>query len=471
MDDKLLAKITAWRDDPVLFVREAFGVVDTPEHPALEEWQEKALRAIVTNDRVAIRSGHGVGKSTFLSWVILWWLLTRLPATIGCTAPTAKQLENVLWKECKLWHRKLPPAFQKLLTITSDSIFLTEAPESCFAVATTARKENPEALQGLHAKHMLFVIDECSGVDDVVFEPVLGTMTTPGAKTVMTGNPTRISGYFFNAFHSMANRWWTLRVSCEESTRVSPAFKDEIIQLWGEDSNVFRIRYLGEFPTAEEDAVIPLSLVKAAVARDIEPSVEDVLWGVDVARKGGDRCALAKRTNTRLLEPVKWWRDKTIPQTVGIIKHEWDTCHSWERPRLILVDAIGFGAGVGDDLRELGLPIKLVNVAELPGEVDLYLRLRDELWFKARDWFEARACWIPDDRELIAELTMVRFEYRSSGKMSVESKDEMKKRTSPRKSPDLADAFVITFDSRGHSAMTRIEQPAQTETEYEALMW
>ena len=121
-----------------------------------EEWQKKAMLAIKNNDRVAVKSGHGVGKSALESWIILWWLLTRYPAKVACTAPTGHQLSDVLWGEIAKWYRKLPVGLKSLLAVKNDRVELVSAPSESFAVARTARKETPEAFQGFHSENMLF---------------------------------------------------------------------------------------------------------------------------------------------------------------------------------------------------------------------------------------------------------------------------------------------------------------------------
>ena len=116
------------------------------------------------------------------------------------------------------------------------------------------------------------------------------------------------------------------------------------------------------------------------------------------------------------------------------------------RPDEICVDAIGIGAGLADRLNELGLPTRSVNVAESSAMGDRFVRLRDELWWSAREWLEQRDCVLPDQEQLINELALPRYSYTSAGKIKVESKDDSKKRYGG-KSPDLADAFVLTFAS------------------------
>jgi hypothetical protein len=431
-------KLLEWALDPVSFVREALGAEP-------DEWQIAALNDVRDHDQIAIRSGHGVGKTALLAWIILWWLLTRTPALVACTAPSAHQLENVLWSEIARWRRKMDPDLQALLVVISDKISLATHPDENFAVARTARKENPEALQGFHSQNMLFLIDEASGVEEIIFEVGEGSMSTPGAKTVMTGNPTRTSGKFHRAFHEDRASWRLHHISILDMIRrgvpyVSADYPKRVAQRHGEDSNVYRIRVLGDFPTSEDDVVIPLYLVERAVGRDVQPSGRHV-WGVDPARFGDDRTALCKRRGNVVREPVKTWRKKNVAQVAGLVRLEYDEARL--KPDEIMIDTIGLGGGVYDILKEQGLPVRAVNVAESAAVKERYVRLRDELWFAGKDWFEQQGCSIADDPELIAELTAVKYEITSAGKFKAESKDDMKARG--LRSPDKADAFLITF--------------------------
>ena len=149
----LLVKIHA---DPVFFVENILQAEP-------QWWQASALRAVASHDRVSIKSGHGVGKTAFQSWLVLWWLFSHYPCKVAITANTAHQLSDVLWSEIDKWARKLPDGFKSLLEFKSDKISLRGASDS-FAVARTSRKENPEALQGFHSENMLFLVEEASGV-------------------------------------------------------------------------------------------------------------------------------------------------------------------------------------------------------------------------------------------------------------------------------------------------------------------
>lgn len=433
----LLVKLHA---DPVLFVESILGAKP-------QKWQADALMSVARNDRVSIKSGHGVGKTAFQSWLVLWWLLTHYPCKVAVTANTAHQLSDVLWTEIDKWARQLPEGFKNLLEFKSDKISLKGASDS-FAVARTSRKENPEALQGFHSENMLFLVEEASGVPDVVFQVAEGALSTAGAKTVMCGNPTRSDGFFYESFHAQRHMWSNITVSCHDGEYVSEDFLANMADKYGEESNVYRVRVLGEFPTQSDDVLVPLYIVEEATKREIEPSpTTPVVWGLDVARFGGDRSALAKRQGQALLEPIKTWQNKDLMELAGIVLTEYEACNYQSRPQAIYIDAIGLGAGLADRLRELDLPAVAISVSETASLKERFGRLRDELFWNAREWFEGRDVKIPDDDTLIQEITAIRYKYLSTGKLKVESKDEMKRRG--QRSPDVADAFVLTFAEQG----------------------
>jgi hypothetical protein len=165
-----------------------------------------------------------------------------------------------------------------------------------------------------------------------------------------------------------------------------------------------------------------------------------------VARFGSDRTVLSKRRATKLLEPQKIKRNLDTMQVVGFVVNEWNETLAQHRPIEIMVDSIGLGAGVADRLRELGLPAKDVNVSEAPAFGEKYINLRAELWFRGKEWLEKRNCSLMEaDSRLIDELATVKYNFTSNGKIKVESKDDLKKRTRDKSSPDLADSFLLTF--------------------------
>jgi phage terminase large subunit len=437
------------KNRPLLFVTDVLGVTPEP-------WQAEALEAVVKHDRVSIRSGHGVGKTTLQAWLVLWFLLTHQNCKIPVAANSQDQLRDTIWPEIAKWHRQLPDALRAMIDVQAERVVVVQDPEGAFAVRRTASKENPEALQGFHAEHLLFLIDEASGIPDVVFEVGMGALSTPGAKVLMAGNPTRTSGFFYDTHHSLRSRWHTMHVSCLDVTRAQGHIED-IRAKYGDNSNAWRVRVLGEFPTADDETVIPLEFVMAAVGRNVSSLPYYPVWGVDVARFGDDRTALAKRQANRLLEPIKFWGSTDLMVTTGMIKAEYEQTAPDLRPREILIDAIGLGAGVYDRCKELGLPVRAINVGEAAATRENCMRLRDELWFKGREWFQDKLCSIPQDDALIAELTAPTYTFSSSGKMIVERKEDMKKRG--MRSPDLADAFLLTFAGAERRKVERYRKP------------
>lgn len=455
--------VLRWRKGgPCQFAKEVLGA-----NPTEQQWE--ASRALVAKRRVSIRSGHGTGKSTFMAWCVLWSLSCYFPAKVPATAPTSHQLEDVLWSEIAKWHRVMRermPSLGEGFEWSNGAYRLKSKPSESFAVARTSRPERPEALQGFHSENILFLIDEASGVADNVFEVAEGALSTDGAFVVMAANPTRQSGYFFDSHHKMRAAWAPLHWNGEDSPRVSREYIANMRKKYGERSPVYKVRVKGEF-VAAADGVISLELCEAAKVREVAvtPSARTI-WGVDVARFGDDSSALAKRRGNHQLEPVKEWWGKDTMQTAGLVKAEWDATPEKQRPIAINVDVIGIGAGVVDRLKEMGLPVVGINVAETEAVNDKqerqFHRLRDELWWKGREWLEAKDCKLCDDDETIAELTTPTYSLMSNGLIKVEGKDELKARGV--KSPDRADAWLLTFaDLRGIGLTL---EPLKIETKY-----
>lgn len=444
-DNPLVEFIDRYQHDPVLFVREQLGAEP-------DEKQASVLRDIAAGKRrISVVSGHGVGKTTLLAWALVWFACTRFPQKCVCTAPTSAQLFDALAAEAKAWFKRLAPALQELFDIKSESINLRAAPEESFISFRTSRADTPEALAGVHSANVLLIADEASGVPEQVFEAAAGSMSGHTATTVLAGNPVRTSGLFFDTHHKLRDLWSTHHISCVGHPRIAADFVADMARRYGEESNAFRVRVLGLFPKGDDDTVIPYELVQAALQRDVAPSNVKPLWGVDCARFGSDKSALARRRGNTLMQPVQEWAGLDTMQLAGRIKAEYDVTTPSTRPTEILVDEIGLGAGVLDRLRELGLPARGINVGEAPVVFnDRYMNLRAELWFKGRDWFAAKNVNIANDEKLLAELVAPRFQYTSTGKVKVEAKEDMKKRGIP--SPNRADAFLLTLASEAISA-------------------
>ena len=429
----MLLKLYA--QDPVGFVRDVLGAEP-------DEWQADLLMAIAGGTRrISIRAGHGVGKSTGCAWASIWHMVCRYPQKTIMTAPTAGQLFDALFTEVKFWINKLPAPIRELFEMTTERITLKAAPEASFISARTSSADRPEALAGVHSEHVLLIVDEASAVPEAVFESAAGSMSGEHATTILIGNPTRNSGLFFRTHHQLSSDWKTMHVSCLNSKRVSSDFVQQIKSTYGEASNAFRVRVLGEFAQKEDDRLIPAELVDAAMSRDVTLNdTEPVVYGLDVARFGDDRSVLCKRQGNVVLD-FKIWQNLDLMQLTGAVVNE----AKLDKPAEICVDSIGLGSGVADRLRELGHVVRDVNVSESSAMNPQAAKLRDELWLAIKDWLNARACKLPKNDDLRQELVGPTYTFTSAGKIKVEGKAEMKRRG--MRSPDLADSLAISFAS------------------------
>lgn len=411
-----------------------------------DNWQYDVLAEIGQGTRwVSIRSGHGVGKTALLSWLILWFASTRFPFKIPCTANTESQLQDVLWSEVAKWQRKMPHWLADRLEISTGYLRLKGHEKNCFATARTAKKDRPEALQGFHDENLMFIVDEASGVDNIIFEVAHGSLSTEGCLFILTGNPTRADGYFKESFGKNRRDFKTYAINSELVSRCSRDLIERVSSQYGVDSDVYRVRVQGEFPLGNNDAYIPLWLLEEAIGREVEPIDVMPNWGVDVARYGNCASALSKRGGNVQRECVKLLYKRSIPEVAGWVIHEYRHTPEKDKPGYIIVDAIGLGAGVADLLeQEIGTEceILMLNVGETSYTPDC-IKLRDYLYQQTLEWFSSKAVRIEDDAALVSDLSVVRGAYDSRGKLKIELKDGMIKRLG--RSPDAGDSFILTF--------------------------
>ena len=440
MKNEVSKFIELYKDNPIAFIENCLGA-------ELDPWQKEFFRIIPTTRKVSIAAGHGVGKSTALCFLCLHTLLFIFPCKGVISAPSTAQLHSALWADLKMWIEHLPEVLRDTIEYTQDVIRLKEAPNESFIRAAVARIDQPDALQGVHAQTgiVLLIVDEAAAVHEKIFESAYGSLSQENAKMILIGNPTRNSGYFYETFHRVKDEWTNFQVSCLDSPRVSQSYINEMRNLYGEDSAMFKIRVLGEFADEEEAGFISPSIVRSAIGRDIEVSPSaPIIWGLDVARMGRDKSALCKRQGGVILEKVKTWRKLDLMSLAGEIMNEFENTQPEKQCAELLIDSIGIGAGLTDRICEIGIiPTRGINVSESSALVNECGNLRAELWYKAREFFEKKTCKIPDDQELVKELCAPRYKFDSRGRYLIESKDEMRKRG--ESSPDLADAFCLTF--------------------------
>lgn len=438
-------RIPLYRKSIELFATEVIGF-----RP--DEWQSEVFVSIAENRYTAVKSGQGVGKTGTEAAVVLWFLTCFPYPRVVCTAPTKQQLHDVLWSEISKWQSK-SPILADILRWTKTYIYMVGYEKRWFAVARTATK--PENMQGFHEDNMLFVVDEASGVADPIMEAILGTLSGENNKLLLCGNPTKTSGAFYDAFHSSRAIYSCHTVNSEDSPRTNKQNIKLLEKKYGRDSNVFRVRVLGEFPVQEDDVFIGLSLIEQATMRDPDETVGRIAIGVDVARYGDDETVIATLIGSDISIPLIR-QGQSLMKTVGDIVTTYyrliEEYPDYTGSITVNIDDTGLGGGVTDRLEEVKAEQKLyrmvivpVNFAAKPpqseNDKDHYKDMTTYLWAAVKSLLEANAISIQNDNELVAQLSVRKYFVISNGMLQLESKGDMKKRGI--KSPDRADAVSL----------------------------
>lgn len=445
-DPNNLAKIALTaRAHPEFFVSAVLG-----SH--LWSKQAEILNAVRDHRRVAVRSGHGTGKTKCAAFAALWFLMSYPQSRVITTAPTWSQVEQLLWREIRAEHTNARIPLGGVLSSTK----LELGPEW---VAMGLSTDVPERFQGHHAEHLLLIVDEASGVDEAVYIAGEGFLTSANARILLIGNPTRNSGQFYRAFHSERDTWHRLSISAFDSPTftgerappsvasrlVTRCWVDEHRQLWGADSPLWQVRVLGEFPTESENTVISLVTVEAAQARESVPSDGEPppVVACDVARFGADSTVIVTRQGNRV-RIVHTSQGADLMQTCGaIIQTEEALREGHDRGYVrIVIDDDGVGGGVTDRLREQGYTVEAFNAGGKPHDGEHYVNRRAEMWFSGRDMLEDSIDLDPDE-QLAAELVASEYKFDSRGRFQIEPKDQIKKRLG--RSPDRADAVLMAL--------------------------
>ena len=436
--------INFYIDHPVEFATDILNV-----QPTLE--QQAVMNDVAKFPMVSVKSGHGVGKSALESWIIWWYISTRPYPKILCTAPTKHQLHDILWAEVSKWKRN-SKGLDKDFEWTSEKIYLKGSREEWFAIARTSNK--PDALQGTHAEHVLIIIDEASGVPDIVFEPVLGSMSTIDAKLLMCGNPTQLAGFFYESHTTKRELYKTHTIDGSKCERVDKNYVKTIIEMFGKDSDVYRVRVAGEFPKANPDSFIGLDMIRTE--KKVIDVVESIDLGVDVARYGDDESVVATTYNKSQVERLNVFKHndtmKLTGQIVNIIK-----MLNQKYPSIIIrvkIDCDGLGVGVYDRLKEVivekNLKAKAIecHFGGKGGKVNYdepieYYNSTGIMWGTLRSKLKNNEITIPNNEELIKQITNRKYFINSDGTIKLERKEDMKKRNVH--SPDRADAVVLSL--------------------------
>lgn len=430
-----------------------------------EPWQRKFLEDLSTHIRnnmalkdmglqelvwkSAIASGHGVGKSALVSWIIYFLMSTRVDTRGVVTASTQFQLEDKTWPELAKWHNLAINKhwFKWSATGLVFAAYEEDKQKNYKTTAATVSEQKTEAFAGLHneGKTVFVIFDEASGVHGKVWEVAEGALMGQGEKFFFAkGNPTRPDGEFADCFDKHAHLYYTMHVDSREVSQTNMNAVQALIEKYGEDSDEIKVRVKGQFPTQSFNGFISTDIVHEAMQRELESdSMAGLIMAIDVARFGSDSSVIGFRQGRDARSrPFKKFKGLSLVRLAEIAMQEADI----HRPDAIVVEATGVGAGLVDIMRDRGYKITEVHPGAAAHQFDLYVNRRAEYWSIMRDWLYEGGC-IAENPDMFKQLTTILYSLdRHEQRVKLEPKEEMKKRG--LESPDDADTLALTHAVR-----------------------
>lgn len=454
-EQELLTFIATCYHDPLRFVLGAFPWgeegTELAKFSGPDKWQLQVLRDVrdgllTLNEaiQIAVASGHGVGKSALVAWLI-YWAMSTMPDTKGVvTANTESQLKTKTWAELSKWHRL---AICKHWFEHTATALISTVPghDKTWRVDMVAWSEkNSEAFAGLHNKgrRVLLVFDEASAIPDTIWEVAEGALTDEDTEILWFafGNPTRARGRFRECFGKFAHRWKTYHVDSRTAAMTNKKQLDAWIADYGIDSDFTKVRVLGQFPSADINALLTRAEVDAAMNRVYKPGQFEFgakVLGVDVARQGDDDSVVAKRWGN-VMFPLKVMH---IPNSVLVAQNVAQIMDDFKEDGCFVDSTGGYGAGVVDALRTtMGRSCTEVYFNGTASNRQ-YHDKRSEMAFELSKAIKANLS-LPKDELLAEELCALTYTF-VGDKFRLCAKDDVKVEIG--RSPDRADAAGLTY--------------------------
>ena len=397
----------------------------------------------------AISSGHGIGKSAMVAWLVGWIMSTRPYCHGTVTATTSDQLSSKTWAEIVKWNKRSITGHWFDVTTGKGAMRMVHKDhrESWFCIAQTCREENSEAFAGQHAVNStsFYIFDEASGVPNKIWEVSKGGMTDGAPMWFAFGNPTRNTGSFADCFGSQRHRWHTQHIDSRSVAITNKDLLGQWVADYGEDSDFVRVRVRGVFPRASSAQYIPRDIVDEAMLR--QPEAERFIGrtaavGVDVARFGGAQSVIRTRVGRDGVGiPPKKFRGIDTMQLASHIANHIDYLKQMGIGSVIFIDGGGVGGGVVDRLRQLNHDVVEVLFGGKADDQRKYFNKRAEMWGRMKDWLKI-GC-LSKDEELVTDLTGVEYQFTVDDQIQLERKEHMVARGLA--SPDDGDALALTF--------------------------
>lgn len=450
-----------WRDDPA-----GWATTHIDLGGGLAPYQEAALTSLARDRRVALRSPHGVGKTTTAALAVLWFSLTREAAgrswKVITTASAWRQLTIYLWPEIHHWAAKIRwellgrGPFHPRRELTGLQL------RGKHGLAAAVASDDPGLIEGAHAEEILFILDEAKVVQAGIWDAAEGALSSGNAYALALSVPGAPAGRFYEICSRRPGYadWVTVHITLEQAVaagRIKPGWALARALQWGEQSSIYVNKVLGEFHAGDEDAVIPLQWAEAAVERwhawndagRSDPGGMRLI-GVDVARSGADKTVLAHRHGSVITQLDYSVRQDTMKTTVDV---QAALARGAEKA---VVDTAGVGAGVTDRLRELNLPVVAYVGAAKTTTRDRsgtwgFTNVRSAAYWRVRELldpaFGPELC-LPPDEQLLADLCAPTWSEHTGipPKIQVEPKEDLVARLG--RSPDAGDAVVMVCWAR-----------------------
>ena len=432
-------------NDPALFAKEVIGI-------ELSKTQQiPAVMALANGKKkVAVKSGHGTGKSCLSAVVILWFLCTKSMSRVIITAPSSNQLYNTMMSEIRLWYNNSILRDLGLFYFTKDRVRLNHEEYSNNWFASAISVANPENISGTHAESVLAVVDEGAGVDSEIFVRLEGVLTTEGSYLLTCGNPSFDSGYFYDIFHNpdYTKQYDCFTFSCVDSPNVDYDWIEYMKDKYGEDSNIYKVRVLGEFAPLNEEVIIRRENVKRAMGREVSVSCEEpVFIGVDVSSgDSNDYSVICVRQGMKELERIKLKvRLAELRDRVRTIIYQY-VCMA---PSVVVnIDTTGLGYQLGQELEDMfwerdNVEINAINFSYKAALHKIFGNVATEMFFMFKEIVEEVSLLETAETTIEEDLGARRYGYDNQNRFMAERKKEFIKRF--RRSPDEGDAVLLAF--------------------------
>lgn len=491
-------KWAAYRYNPRAFVYDLFR--DNAGNPVeLEDYQGNILQQLAAGLDVTVRSGHGVGKTTTDAFAIYHFLLTRPFSKVPTTAPTFRQVKDILWTEIGKWFQNF--RLKSHLNLQTTKLEMIGREAEWFAIGVASNK--PENIEGFHAPHILFVVDEAKGVQKSIYDSIDGALTTGGQRLYTSTPGSRVGQFYESHFGRIAQFFHRIHIRGDQSRRVSAKWREQKAIEWGTSSPIYQAKVLGEFPNEGDDILIRLDHILAAVdagaelwcdgcgkrygggvrgdrncSHDPEQMAPAILHGkhrvlgLDVARYGMDKTALAYGSSTRIDFVKTREKSDLVSTTLWTMQHAKGP-DAEEGVESIGIDDTGLGGGVTDMIArihgftnmpvifggksELDTPDRLEHFSNNKAYISWKLKLALEENYTAREAGKVGTFALPDDDILKGQLSNLRRRQTNKGQIQIIDPDDP---TIPiadlpkgvRVSPDRAHAAIICYHTATSSA-------------------